>query len=242
MTLLFLSTYRHVIKQGYIMKKLTREQIKKKIQILLNLIECGKGSEPEQAARHIQRLMKKYHMAWNEISDVDEVLKEKIGDVGNNSWERTLVRYIAHYFNCRYAYGCGNLEDEIVGFPEDIECTLFLFEVAKRKINASATLARINGEIKGRRAINGYRNSMVLGFSIKLESLRNEHNRDNPQYGLVLRQRNHTVNEWVRNNCRWGSRSSRNYESNDLAFERGSELEVQSGLKGPKPTLRLSGK
>ena len=219
-----------------------REEIKRKIQSLLELVKRGNGLEPEQAAKHIQRMMKQYHMSWDEIGDVDEVIKERIGYVGNSAWERSLAYHVAQHFNCRYAYGRGDINDEIVGFPEDIECALFLFEVAKRKINASTELARINGEIKGRKAMNGYRNSMILGFSIKLEWLRDESNQVSEEYGLVLRKRNQTVNDWVQNNCRWDTSRSRSYESNDLAFERGSELDVQSGIKGPKSPLRLSGK
>lgn len=221
-----------------------KQKIINRLQKVKNLMDRGVDGEAENAARMLGKMLEKHRMSMAdlELGDVyqDKIDRQQHHVAGNHAWTRDLATAVFSYFDCRFAYVPGSdRPDTVVGFTEDIECGLYLYDVAKRQIEESVSKARKEGEINGRFAINNYRVSMVWGFGIKLQELKREISSENQEYGLMVLDRKKQVNDWVNQYCTWGTSRTRRFNRNDVAVQRGKDIKINKGVKGEVRQKRL---
>lgn len=221
-----------------------KQKILKRLQKVKNLMDRGVDGEAENAARMLGKMLEKHRMSIADIPEDEEVAdkieRQRHHVAENNNWTRDLASAVFRYFDCKFGYVTGSSSaDTVVGFTEDIECGLYLYDVAKRQIEESVALARANKEIKGRSAINDYRISMVWGFTLKLRELKRDINNENQEYGLMVLDRQKQVAEWFEQHCSWGSARSRKVNLNNTAVERGKQIKINKGVKGESRQRRL---
>lgn len=234
-----------------------------KIRKLQALAERGVGGEAENAAKMISKLLTKHRidMAELDVEDQDQISKGDAVMGGTSSWERQLATEIARHYDCRYAYaarkvwrkGCGypksherfktKRPDTIVGFAEDVALAEYLYVIAKRQIESELKVAKRNGRVHGRRGANTFRFSMVLGLRDKLAEIKREENQENPGYAIIVADRKSQVNDWVANKCsHWRSGNSTRYGHDRHAYNKGKNMEIQTGINGRNTQLKLGKK
>ena len=221
-----------------------KQKIVQRLQKVKNLMDRGVDGEAENAARMLGKMLEKHRMSMADLDFADEpqdkIARQHHDVAGNHAWTRDLATAVFDYFDCRFAYVPGsNRPDTVVGFTEDIECGLYLYDVAKRQIEESVAKARADGEIKGRTQINDYRVSMVWGFTIKLQELKREISSENQEYGLMVLDRKKQVNDWVNQHCTWGTGRTRRFNRNDVAVQRGKDIKINRGVRGEVRQKRL---
>jgi hypothetical protein len=221
-----------------------KQKIINRLQKVKNLMDRGVEGEAENAARMLGKMLEKHRMSMTDLDFNDEpqdsIARQRHHVAGNHAWTRDLANAVFGYFDCRFAYVPGSHHpDTVVGFTEDIECGLYLYDVAKRQIEESVAKARADGEIKGRSQINNYRVSMVWGFGIKLQELKREISGENQEYGLMVLDRNKQVNDWVNQHCDWNRSRTRRFNRNDTAVQRGKNIKINKGVNGTVRQRRL---
>lgn len=216
------------------MNEQQKNKIIDRLQKIKALADEGAEGEAENAAKLLGKMLAKHRMSMEDlkVTDPDEIIRQRIENMGDRSWIRTLYGKVARYFDCRFAFRKRGGDCTLVGYSEDIECAKYLFVVAKRQIEASTVAAKARGEIFGKSEYHNYRMSMVWGFDSKLREIKAEVSTDNPGYGIVLRDRGQRVSDWVDENCSWGSGSRTRYRRNQSAYDRGREIRISTGIKG----------
>jgi hypothetical protein len=211
-------------------------KIIERLQKIKALAERGAEGEAENAAKLLGKMLAKHRLsiADIEIKEEPEDVIEKIRHQGvsNTSWQRTLASACARYFDCRYAYTTGVPTDMLCGYTEDIECFKYLFTVAKRQIETQTKEASRKGEIKGRRAMNAYRLSMVMGFRTKLDEMKRDICQEDQAYGLMVMDRSSKVNAFVDKNCNIRSGRGVGFSMNGSAYDKGKSMTINTGING----------
>lgn len=221
-----------------------------KIRKLQALAERGVGGEAENAAKMISKLLTKHRidMAELDVEDQDEIQRFESDMGGGTTWERQLATEIARHYDCRYAYsvnrrGYEKRPDTIVGFAEDVALAEYLYVIAKRQIEQELKVAKRNGRVHGRRGANTFRFSMVLGLRDKLAEIKREENQENPGYAIIVADRKSQVNDWVANQCsHWRSGNTTRYGHDRHAYNKGKNMEIQTGINGRNTQLKLGKK
>lgn len=180
------------------------DKILAKIKNLLELAEDGGDDEESQTALLMaQKLMLKYKVSKNELSDSGEqkiVIRSLSVYKRIYWWEKVLVKIIAENFRVLFYIQSNRLPHQasvqrklvFMGYPEDTDLAYEMFHLAAEAMRyyASLHIQKMKKEDESANA-NQLRKSYYQGFmdglSYKFEKQREEIRLENEEYALMIR-------------------------------------------------------
>lgn len=229
------------------------DKILQKIRNLLSLAEDGGNDEESQTALLMaQKLMLKYKVSQNELSETgDNTIVTKSLSVYKRIywWEKILVRIIAKNFRVMYYIQSSHFphQDKIqrklvyMGYQEDVDLAVELFHLAAKSMKHYAR-EHVEGSVHNKQSLSEVRRSYYSGFMDGLESKfkaqREALMKENEKYALVIntpKEVEDKFNQEVTGAIRFKTKSSkRDITAYQHGYQRGNALELSKGYLSDK--------
>lgn len=230
------------------------EKILQKIRNLLSLAEDGGNDEESQTALLMaQKLMLKYKISQNELSETGEnkiVTKSLSVYKRIYWWEKILVRIIAKNFRVMFYVQSSQFAHKkkvqrklvYMGYPEDVELAIELFHLAAQSMKHYAAEHIKELDIDRQQALEirrSYYTGFMDGLKSKFKAQREALLKEDEKYALVIHTPQEVIDEFnkeITGSLKFRPKQSRS----DMAayqngYQKGNHLEINKGFLANKP-------
>ena len=217
-----------------------------KIEKLLRLSQDQDGTpEGETAARLASRMMAAHAIEMAQIDLTKQAehdpIEQQSMQVRVSVWRRLLAHYVAKHCNCQISYqswrGSNGQRISMYGHRTDIEVLQYLYTICERQIEQEARhyVNSLSSDwyTRGEKTTmgNDFRRSAVDGLWSKLDEIRVETKSDNAEGFALVLSRAKRVEDWVNENCGFGSGSNpSSYGHNQDGYDAGRNVSLSAGV------------
>lgn len=225
----------------------------KKIAKILALAEDQAGKpEGELAAKLAAKMMRAHAISMAEVGgvnlDSDPMVVDEIA-VGRVTWRSKLAWTLAIHCNCtalrakirKNLSGSQSAKIQLYGHKTDVEVCQYLYEICEKQIEKALKVWKKDRKSRGMTNRYGicqaYRESAVLGLSVKLAEIRAAGKKEDPKGTAMVISRAQKSEDYMNEitGGRSGIYRGRSRSGfNTAGFEAGKNISLHKGVKGNK--------